>query len=68
MNSRVVLGAVLVAGIVLPGVTDYVLNQAGYPMVGAVVWATGYAAMVLVVWHGWVRPLDLTGPDGGTEP
>ena len=68
MNSRVVLGAVLAAGIVLPGVMDFVLNQAGYPTLGAIVWAMGYASMVLVVWAGWIRPLDLSGPGGGTEP
>lgn len=68
MDSRVTLGLVVAAGIVLPGVANYLLNQAGAPTAGAFVWAAGYASMVFVVWYGWIRPLDLTGPGGGTEP
>ncbi|NIB99886.1 hypothetical protein [Halobacterium sp. R2-5] len=68
MDSRVTLGLVVAAGIVLPGVANYLLNQAGAPTAGTAVWAVGYASMVLVVWYGWIRPLDLTGPGGGTEP
>ncbi|MFC3477376.1 hypothetical protein [Halobacterium litoreum] len=67
MDSRVKLGLVLAAGVVLPGVANHLLYQSGRPTAGAVVWATGYAAMVLVVWYNWLRPLDL-GPSGGTEP
>lgn len=68
MNERVVLGLVIAAGVVLPGVSNYALNAAGAPTAGSAVWALGYASMVVVVWHGWIRPLDLTGPNGGTEP
>jgi hypothetical protein len=68
MDSRVALGLVVAAGVVLPGVANYFLHQAGFETAGAVVWAVGYASMALVVWYGWIRPLDLTGPDGGTEP
>ncbi|MXR20217.1 hypothetical protein [Halobacterium bonnevillei] len=68
MDERVVLGLLIAAGIVLPGVANYALNAAGAPTVGSIVWAVGYASMVLVVWFGWIRPLDLTGPGGGTEP
>lgn len=68
MDERVVLGLLIAAGIVLPGVANYALNAAGAPTAGSVVWAVGYASMVLVVWFGWIRPLDLTGPGGGTEP
>ncbi|MFB6270829.1 MAG: hypothetical protein ABEH83_12860 [Halobacterium sp.] len=68
MDERVVLGLLIAAGVVVPGVANYALNAAGAPTVGAAVWAVGYASMVLVVWYGWIRPLDITGPDGGTEP
>jgi hypothetical protein len=68
MDSRVVVGLVIAAGVILPGVANYALYQAGAPTLGAAVWAVGYASMVLVVWYGWIRPLDLTGPGGGTEP
>ena len=68
MESRVKLALLLAAGVVLPGVADYALKQAGAPSLGAAVWAMGYTAMVIVVWYNWIRPLDITGPDGGTEP
>lgn len=68
MNSRVLLGLVVAGGIVIPGVLNYFLEQVGASTLGSVVWALGYATMVVVVWYGWIRPLDLTGPNGGTEP
>ena len=68
MNSRLMLGIVLVAGVVLPGLMDYALHQAGYPALGTAVWAMGYVGMVLAVWARWIRPLDLGNPGGGTEP
>lgn len=68
MDERVKLGLVIAAGVVLPGVMNHFLYQAGAPTAGAIVWATGYAAMVLVVWYNWIRPLDLGGASGGTEP
>lgn len=68
MDERVVLGLVIAAGVILPGVANYALDAAGASTAGAVVWAVGYGSMALVVWYGWIRPLELTGPDGGTEP
>jgi hypothetical protein len=68
MNSRVLLGLVIAAGVIIPGVLNYFLEQAGASTLGAVVWTVGYATMVVVVWYGWIRPLDLSGPSGGTEP
>lgn len=60
---RSLLVAVVAAGVVGPGLLDYALNAAGYGNAGAAVWAVGYVAAALVVWYGWIRPLDLTGPD-----
>lgn len=68
MDSRVLLGLIIAGGVVIPGVLNYVLEQAGASTLGAVVWALGYATMVVVVWYGWIRPLDLSGPSGGTQP
>lgn len=64
LDDRVALGAVLVAGVVVPGVADYALSTAGYDTAGMVVWAVGYLSMALVVWYRWLRPLDFTGPTG----
>jgi len=68
MDERVKLGAVLAAGVVLPGIANYLLYQAGLETVSKVAWYGGYATMVVVVWYNWIRPLDLTGASGGTEP
>lgn len=61
---------VLVVGIALSGFADFALSQAGYGGLAAYVWATGYAATVLLLFVLFLRPLDLTGPDGedGVEP
>lgn len=67
MNSRLLLVAVVAAGIVVPGVANYWLASTGNPTLGTAVWVGGYGLMVLVVWYGWIRPLDLSGPGDGTE-
>ena len=64
VDERVLLGAVLAAGVVVPGVADYALSTAGFDTAGMVVWAVGYLTMALVVWYRWIRPLDLSGPVG----
>jgi hypothetical protein len=67
MDSRFLLVFVVAAGIILPGVANYWLGAAGHPALGSAVWVAGYGAMVLVVWWGWIRPLDLGGAGSGTE-
>lgn len=54
---------VVLTGVLVPGLTNHVLSQSGYHTLGSVVWAVGYAAMAVVLYVGWVRPLDPTGPD-----
>lgn len=59
---------ILVTGVVLSGLADFALTRAGFAALGAYVWAVGYAGTVLVLFILYLRPLDLTGPDGeGTE-
>lgn len=53
-KAAIVLGA----GVVLAGLADYALSQAGYPSLGALAWATGYAGVVVVIWAGWLRNLE----------
>lgn len=62
--GRVAFAAVLIVGVVGPGLANYFLAQSGYETLGTVVWTIGYATMVLVLWYVWVRPLDLSGPSG----
>jgi hypothetical protein len=59
------LVAVVLVGIVGSGLARRLLGLAGYSTLGRVVFVLGYATMVFVVWYGWIRPLDLTGPADG---
>jgi hypothetical protein len=61
------LVAVVVVGVAGTGVVRRLLGEAGLNDLGAVVWLLGYGGTVLVVWYGWVRPLDITGPSRGLE-
>lgn len=58
---------VLAGGVALSGGADFALSQAGYDALGAYVWAVGYAGTVLVLFALYLRPLELTGPDGEGE-
>lgn len=60
-RKRLAFVAILVGGVVGFGLADYVLVRAGYPMAGAIVWAVGYAGTVLLLWYGWIRPLEFRG-------
>ena len=62
-RSKLTFAAVLLIGILVPGMARWLLGKAGYPTVGAIVFVIGYATMVFVLWYGWVRPMDITGPD-----
>ena len=63
LSSRKTLALVLAVGVVVPGVLNYWISAAGYDTLGSLVWALGYGTVVLVVWVGWIRPLNITGPD-----
>lgn len=55
---------VLVAGIVVPGLARRLLGLAGYTNLGRLVFVLGYGTMIVVIWYGWIRPLDIRGPSG----
>jgi len=65
--GRVAFALVLAVGVIGPGLANYFLAQGGYETLGTIIWALGYATMVLVLWYVWVRPLDLSGPTSGGE-
>lgn len=56
--------ALLAVGIAVSGLADFALAQAGYGSLGTYVWAIGYAGTILLLFFLFLRPLDLTGPDG----
>ncbi|MFC7175969.1 hypothetical protein [Halosegnis marinus] len=47
--------SVLATAVVLAGVGDFLLSQAGYTGLGALVWALGYGGAVVAVWAIWFR-------------
>ena len=56
--------ALLVVGIGGSGIARGLLHEQGYDALGSVVFVMGYGTMVFLLWYGWIRPLDITGPKG----
>ena len=63
-HDRVLLAVVLVVGIAGTGIVRRQLGLLGYNALGRLVFVMGYGGTVFVVWYGWIRPLDITGPSG----
>lgn len=64
LSSKAAFVLVLVTGIVVPGVMNYAFSVVlGQQMLGRLVWVLGYTLMIVVIWYGWIRPLELTGPE-----
>jgi hypothetical protein len=61
-RNTLLLALVFVVGVAGSGIARRFLGEAGYDALGTAVFVVGYAGMVLIVWFGWIRPLDLTGP------
>ena len=53
------LGTVTLGGTTVLVTTD---------LIGSAVWTVGYLGGVLLVWYLYIRPLDLTRPDGSDTP
>jgi hypothetical protein len=62
-RETLLLAMILFFGIIATGVIRRFLGLAGYNNLGRLVFLMGYAGMVLVVWYGWIRPLEIVGPD-----
>ena len=63
-NETLLLGLTIAAVVIIPGLANGFLSQLGYPWIGSAVWATGYGLGVVFIWYEWIRPLDITGPEG----
>lgn len=61
-SSRQAFALVLAVGVAGTGIVVALFSAAGYRTLGTMVWILGYGSMVLVLWWGWLRPMDL-GPD-----
>ncbi|MFB6093010.1 MAG: hypothetical protein ABEK02_08380 [Haloquadratum sp.] len=61
-RDKLLLLAILFVGIAGSGLARRLLGTLGYNTLGMIVFVLGYGGMVVAVWYGWVRPMDLTGP------
>lgn len=65
-RDTLLLAVVLVVGVAGTGIVRRQLGVWGLNEIGRLVFVLGYLGTVLVVWAGWIRPLDISGPDGET--
>ncbi|MUV56521.1 hypothetical protein GJ632_03170 [Halogeometricum sp. CBA1124] len=63
-RDKLLLLVVLFVGIAGTGLVRRFLGELGYNGVGRLVFILGYGGMVFIVWYGWIRPMDITGPQG----
>jgi hypothetical protein len=68
LGTRGGFAIVVLVGVLVPGLTNHFLSQAGFHTVGSVLWYAGYGVMALVLWYGWVRPLEFSEPDTEFTP
>ena len=62
-RDKLLVAAILLVGIAGSGLARRALGELGYNDLGALVYIIGYGGMVVALWYGWIRPMDLTGPD-----
>jgi len=60
------LAAILLLAIAGTGLVRRYLGLVGLNGLGRVVFLLGYGGTVLAIWYGWIRPLDITGPEGNS--
>ena len=65
-RDRILLAVVLVVGIAGTGIVRRQLGLLGYNELGRIVFVLGYGGTIFVLWYGWIRPLDITGPADGS--
>lgn len=66
-RDTLLLGAVLLVGIAGTGIVRRQLGLLGFNELGRVVFMLGYGGTITLVWYGWIRPLDITGPDTDSD-
>jgi len=62
-RDKLLLGAILLIGIAGSGIVRRLLGELGYNDLGALVFMLGYGGMIFALWYGWIRPMDITGPN-----
>lgn len=61
------LAAILLIGIAGTGLVRRYLGEIGLNGIGRIVYILGYGGTIAAIWYGWIRPLDITGPQGNSE-
>lgn len=60
------VGVLLLSGTIsVAGLTDYLLTNAGYGILGTAVWGLCYATALAVIWIVWLQDIELIGPESG---
>lgn len=63
-RNKIAFGLAFATVVIVPGLAKYALTSLGFELLGSAVWALGYGLGAIAMWAIWIRPLDLTGPDG----
>lgn len=63
-NDTLIFGLTCAAVVIVPGLANGFLSGAGYPLIGSAIWALGYGLGAVFIWYEWIRPLEITGPQG----
>jgi hypothetical protein len=62
-RDKLLVATLLLVGVAGSGLARRFLGELGYSDLGALVYIVGYGGMVVGIWYGWIRPMDITGPD-----
>ncbi|MFD1685621.1 hypothetical protein [Halobellus litoreus] len=62
-RDNLLLAAILLVGVAGSGIVRRLLGELGYNDVGALVFMFGYGGMIFAIWYGWIRPMDISGPN-----
>lgn len=62
-RDKLLLAALLFVGVAGSGIARRLLGELGYDDLGALVFLLGYGGMIVAIWYGWIRPMNITGPD-----
>jgi hypothetical protein len=62
-RDNLLLAAILLVGIAGSGLVRRLLGELGYNDLGALVFMFGYGGMIFAIWYGWIRPMDISGPN-----
>lgn len=63
-REKLALGLTLATVVIVPGLANAALSSMGYGVLGSLVWAFGYGSGAIFVWYVYIRPLDISAPEG----